>query len=92
MMTIVKTLNNNIVLVRDDQGTEKVLFGTGIGFKKKRGDMVDETLNSKIFTPNEEDQHSHKIENYTPEVLRVSCSLIARGSSIYCASFCEWTD
>lgn len=81
MMTIVKTLNNNIVLVRDDQGTEKVLFGTGIGFKKKRGDMVDETLISKIFTPNEEEQHSHKIDNYTPEVLSIAAKIIDIGEA-----------
>ena len=32
-----KTLNNNIVLVQDQMGNEKVLFGTGIGFKRDKG-------------------------------------------------------
>lgn len=36
-MIVVKTLNNNIVLVQDQMGNEKVLFGTGIGFKKRQG-------------------------------------------------------
>lgn len=35
-MNVVKTLNNNIVLVQDQMGSEKVLFGTGIGFKKNK--------------------------------------------------------
>ncbi|MEG2707953.1 MAG: CAT RNA binding domain-containing protein, partial [Vagococcus sp.] len=32
----VKSLNNNLVLAHNDQRKEYVLFGKGIGFKKKK--------------------------------------------------------
>lgn len=34
--TIVKSLNNNLVLATDQHDEELVLFGKGIGFKKKK--------------------------------------------------------
>ncbi|MFO6288131.1 PRD domain-containing protein [Enterococcus faecalis] len=81
-MIVVKTLNNNIVLVQDQMGNEKVLFGTGIGFKKRQGDSIDESLISKIFTPNAEEQTDHKIDNFQPEILSVSARIIESGELI----------
>lgn len=49
MFEFVKSLNNNIVLAYDENHNEVVLFGTGIGFNRKRGDMVSESSVSKFF-------------------------------------------
>lgn len=86
-MNVVKTLNNNIVLVQDQMGSEKVLFGTGIGFKKKQGDSIDESLISKIFTPNAEEQTGHKIDNFQPEILSVAARIIESGEIILTQKF-----
>lgn len=40
MLTIVKSLNNNIILAVNDEGDEFVLFGTGIGFNKKKDERI----------------------------------------------------
>lgn len=36
---VVKSFNNNIVLVKDDE-KEKILFQRGIGFGKRPGDII----------------------------------------------------
>ena len=40
---VIKSFNNNILLVRDGEN-EKILFGKGIGFGKKFGNMVDKNI------------------------------------------------
>ncbi|WP_413503744.1 BglG family transcription antiterminator LicT [Serratia grimesii] len=51
-MKIAKILNNNVVITLDDRQEETVVMGKGIGFKKKAGDLLDESLIEKIFTLN----------------------------------------
>ncbi|MFI8417627.1 BglG family transcription antiterminator LicT [Serratia sp. NPDC078593] len=49
-MKIEKILNNNVIITLDDRQEETVVMGRGIGFKKKVGDAVDESLIEKVFT------------------------------------------
>ncbi|MFC0226759.1 BglG family transcription antiterminator LicT [Serratia aquatilis] len=51
-MNIAKILNNNVVITLNDHLEETVVMGRGIGFKKKAGDSVDESLIEKVFTLN----------------------------------------
>lgn len=81
-MKVVKTLNNNIVLAADCTGKEKVLFGTGIGFKKKQGDVIDESLISKVFMSQEEGMCNQNIEDLNPEILNVSAKIIEVGENL----------
>lgn len=54
-VTVVKSFNNNIVLIRE-KGVEKILFQKGIGFGKKFGEIISVgTEVEKIFTINNED-------------------------------------
>lgn len=48
-MIIEKIINNNVVSSRDDVGSETVVMGRGLGFGKKRGDLIDEEKIDKIF-------------------------------------------
>ena len=41
---IIGTLNNNSVVAKDEHNKEVILLGKGIGFKKKKGDIVDNKL------------------------------------------------
>ena len=46
---VIKGFNNNILLVRDDDG-EKILIGKGIGFGKKAGEKIEKTVKvDKVF-------------------------------------------
>lgn len=57
-MKVLKVINNNIVLSRNQNDQEVVVMGKGLGYKKKAGDVIDETkienmyLNSKEWSVN----------------------------------------
>lgn len=48
-MQIIQVLNNNVVFAVDEQGTEVVVMGTGIGFQKKPYEQIEEGKIQKIF-------------------------------------------
>lgn len=48
-MKVTQSYNQNAVAVIDDGGKELVLIGKGIGFGKKKGDIIDIRKASKIF-------------------------------------------
>lgn len=48
-MKVIQSLNQNALLVINNNGEEVVALGKGIGFKKKKGDLVDVKGISRIF-------------------------------------------
>ncbi|AQP54781.1 hypothetical protein BW732_04515 [Vagococcus penaei] len=80
MYSTVKSLNNNLVLAVDDKNDELVLFGKGIGFKKKEGDIVEEKLVQKIFYAKSFKQDlSELFADILPEVLATTEKIIELG-------------
>lgn len=49
-MILKKALNNNVVLAKNEKHQEVVIFGNGIAFNKKPGEVIDESKISKVFT------------------------------------------
>lgn len=49
-MRIVKILNNNAVISKDENGKEIVVMGRGIAFKHSQNDLIDNTLVTGIFS------------------------------------------
>lgn len=49
ILRIKKVINNNILCTVDDKGHEMIVTGRGIGFKRGRGEIVDETKIQKIY-------------------------------------------
>lgn len=49
MVKIHKIINNNVILIIDENGNEVVAMGRGIAFKKKAGEMIEESLIDKRF-------------------------------------------
>lgn len=66
-MKIRKILNNNLVLANDEQGNEIIVKGKGIGFNKKRFDIIDESIVEKIFTP-ENSNNSKELQSYLTSI------------------------
>lgn len=58
-MKVVKSLNNNMVLVEDYPGKTRICQGKGIGYQKRPGDMIDETLVERSFIATTEGESSH---------------------------------
>lgn len=48
-MKIIRVLNTNAVVTLDRSGREVILTGPGIGFSRKKGDCLDETLVDKTY-------------------------------------------
>lgn len=48
-MQIYKILNNNVAVVLDEQGQEKIVMGRGICFKKRAGEEIPEDSVDKTF-------------------------------------------
>lgn len=74
-----KSLNNNLVLAQDEQRKEYVLFGTGIGFKKKKGDLIEESLITKIFHGEDYQNISALVDSISPDVLSVTENIVDEG-------------
>jgi beta-glucoside operon transcriptional antiterminator len=49
-MTILKILNNNVVVTRNEKDKEIVVMGKGIAFRKKIGDFIDAQTVEKVYT------------------------------------------
>lgn len=48
-MRIKKVINNNILCVVDDKGSEMIVTGKGLGFKRKIGERIDPALFEKTY-------------------------------------------
>ena len=49
-MKVTKVINNDIIKSYDAKNQEVLVMGCGIGFKKKPGDEIDDSLIEKIYT------------------------------------------
>lgn len=47
--SVEKALNNNVVIASDEDGTEVIFIGKGIGFGKKKGDAYTDSDHDKIY-------------------------------------------
>jgi len=57
-MVIIKILNNNAIIARDESGKEFIMMGRGIAYKHQMYDEVDETLVERIFKPETKSQRN----------------------------------
>ena len=48
-MRIIKKINNNVALARDDHGREAIVFGPGIGFPKTPYELIDTGKIRRMF-------------------------------------------
>ncbi|CAH2715352.1 Transcription antiterminator LicT [Neobacillus rhizosphaerae] len=79
MLTFIKSLNNNIILAKSEKDEELIVFGTGIGFKKKQGDLIDPSMVTKIFKPEKNVHASKFLEQISPKLLAVTEKIVRLG-------------
>jgi beta-glucoside operon transcriptional antiterminator len=82
MFEFVKSLNNNIVLAYDENHNEVVLFGNGIGFNRKKGDMVTESSVNKLFINDSNKRLAPMVQNLSEDIVSVTEEIIQYGSRI----------
>lgn len=66
-MKFKKSLNNNIALAEDPEGNELIVIGTGIGFKKVKGQMLRREEIQKTFRIGEDERYQ-RIEQFFNEI------------------------
>lgn len=81
MLTIVKALNNNIILATADNKKEVVAFGTGIGFNKKKDDLVSENEVTKLFYSDQYSSIENQLIDIPPKILAVTEKIISLSES-----------
>lgn len=82
MFTVVKVLNNNIVLALTEAQNEVVVFGTGIGFKKKKGDTLDESAVSKTFYSDQTSPLESQLAAIPTDILLLTEKIIRVGEEM----------
>lgn len=58
-MLIKRILTNNALVTEDVNGSEIIVCGKGIGFKKRAGDWIDEQRINQVFVLNDNVQNKH---------------------------------
>ena len=48
-MRVKRVINNNVLCAVDEDGSEIIVTGRGIGFQRKIGERVDETRVEKVY-------------------------------------------
>lgn len=66
-MNIIRVLNTNAVVTLDGKGQEIIATGAGIGFKKKKGDNLDQALVDKTYYLQNKEE-SHRLQEVVKEI------------------------
>ena len=80
-MIVRRVLNNNVVDGLDDALQEVIVFGKGLGFNSKPGELIDESLIEKIFRLDDAaaSRHFASIVGSIPaDILSATADLVAR--------------
>lgn len=73
-MKVIKVLNNSLVLSHNNDDTEVIIMGKGIGFSSKEGDDIDVDKVEKVFTLQqkaENNQYLRVIEQAPAEIMEL---------------------
>lgn len=75
-----RVINNNVVMILDPAGKERVIMGKGVGYQKKPGDILEEANVEKTFVLSAEKDSSHFLElarEIPYEYMKVSTDIVA---------------
>jgi len=90
MLKIVKVLNSSVVLVEDEDKKEYIIFGKGIGYGKKRGNIVERQSADQFFMPVDDTRVQEVVEmlNAIPPVfLEITQNIIEHAKTVLDATF-----
>ena len=87
MYRIIKVLNNNGILVRDnDMGREMILLGNGVGFGKRPAQQIGSLPGAKVYTlVNRQKQHSvlQVVNGIRPEFIEAAGRIIGEAEKMF---------
>ena len=86
-MKVLKAINNNVVSCRDDDGTELVVMGRGLGFRVVPGTELNPSGVEKVFrmaSPEETNRLKDLFSQLPAELLELCDRIIAYAKSALC--------
>ena len=84
MQTIKKVLNSSVVLAVDENGTELVVLGKGIGYGRKPGEIVAPDDANQVFVSLPDSDQRNLVELLTQipgEIVEVTRSIVDLASA-----------
>lgn len=79
LIKIKKVLNTSVVLVENEEKKEYILFGKGIGFGKKTGQLIEEDIADQTFMPVENSRVKEFItllDEISPEIVDLTQDIV----------------
>ena len=76
-MKIIRVLNTNAVVSVDGENREVIITGPGIGFKKKKGEHLDESLIDKTYCLQSKES-SHRLQEVVKAISEQYLEIAAR--------------
>ncbi len=74
---IIRVLNTNAVVSVDSQGMELIMTGPGIGFKKRKGENIDQSLVDKTYHL-ENKEESKRLQEVVKEISEEYLGIVGR--------------
>ena len=74
---IIRVLNTNAVVSVDSQGMELIMTGPGIGFKKRKGENIDQSLVDKTYNL-ENKEESKRLQEVVKEISEEYLGIVDR--------------
>lgn len=78
-MLVQKILNSSVCLCENEQHEEKIIFGKGIGFRHKKGEMIERDEIEKVFVlENNQKKNSllQVLEGSTPQQVEITNEIV----------------
>ena len=72
-MLFIKSLSNNVALVKDARDREFVVIGRGVGFGKKRGDDIPpDTVQRRFISDAQNNAEWHELQHFDPRAVTLT--------------------
>lgn len=87
--SVIKSLNNNVLIAKDHNQLEVILIGKGIGFGKKKNDLIQSEMIEKLFVlrDKKEQEHYkkiiHDIDDNTLQTIVTSMEMIKNRTNMF---------
>lgn len=85
-MIIKKSLNSNAILAKDDSNNEFIFLGKGIGYGRKKGELVDETDVNQTFIPlknSDIKEYVSLLESIPPKILEITRQVVVEAEKSF---------
>ncbi len=75
-MRFLKSYNNSVALVKNEQGKEEIVIGKGIGFGLKKGDQIDQEKIERRFITAKDQESIMQLKDISTKTLELTTKVI----------------